>query len=201
MQRLFVGMSGSSGIRYGRRLVQVLLEQGLGIDLCITDAAAKVLRVEEGIDLDPRSQEDLLRHFGQGDASALRTWRNDQVEAPAASGSSLRRGAVIIPCSMGTLGRVSHGYSSCLVERACDVALKEGSPLILVPRETPYSRIHLENMLQLVTAGAVILPASPGFYHHPKGIEDLVDHVVGKVLDRLGIEHGLFERWEGGDAG
>lgn len=197
-QRLFVGMAGGSGARYGRRLVRALIELGWSVDLCISRAAFEVLRHEEGLVFDTASP-NLEELFGPGASQAVCFYPNERIDAPAASGSALRRGAVILPCSMGTLARISWGFSSCLIERVGDVALKEGCPLVLVPREAPYSVLHLENMLRLAQAGAVILPASPGFYHRPQTIEDLVDHVVGKVLDRLRIEHQLFRRWGSGD--
>jgi 4-hydroxy-3-polyprenylbenzoate decarboxylase len=127
----------------------------------------------------------------------VRAFPSEAVEAPPSSGTSLTGGVVLCPCSMGTLARVSVGFSSNLVERAADVAIKEGRRLILVPRETPLSEIHLENMLRLSRMGAVILPAMPGFYHRPESIDDLVDHVVGKILDRLGVEHAVGARWKG----
>ncbi|MHC4893219.1 MAG: UbiX family flavin prenyltransferase, partial [Planctomycetota bacterium] len=119
------------------------------------------------------------------------------VEAPPSSGTSLTGGVVICPCSMGTLARAAVGFSSNLVERAADVALKERRNLIFVPRETPLSEVHLENMLRLTRLGATILPAMPGFYHAPRDMDDLIGHVVGKVLDRLGIEHQVGARWKG----
>ena len=197
-QRIFVGMCGSSGARYGRRFVEVLLGLGWEVGLCLSDAARKVLELEDGIRFDPRSQESLRETFGAGAAERLRAWDNAQIEAPAASGSALRRGAVIIPCSMGTLGSIAAGTSANLVERAADVMLKEGRPLVLVPRETPLSVVHLRNMTRLAEAGAVVLPAAPGFYHRPETIDDLVAHVVTKITDRLGVRLDLIERWGGG---
>jgi 4-hydroxy-3-polyprenylbenzoate decarboxylase len=127
----------------------------------------------------------------------VRVFDSRAIEAPPSSGTALTGAAILCPCSMGTLARVSAGFSSNLVERAADVALKEGRPLLLVPREAPLSAIHLENMLRLARLGAVILPASPGFYHAPKTIDDLVGHVVGKVLDRLGLANRVGARWQG----
>jgi 4-hydroxy-3-polyprenylbenzoate decarboxylase len=128
---------------------------------------------------------------------ALRTFPPEAVEAPASSGTALVRAVILVPCSMGTLARVAAGFSSNLVERAADVALKEGRPLVLVPRETPLSAIHLENLLKLARLGAIVLPAMPGFYHHPRSVEELVGHVVGKVLDRLGIARPDSFSWRG----
>ena len=131
------------------------------------------------------------------DLARLRYHHFRDFRAGIASGSFLTAGMAVCPCSMGTLSRVSIGFSSNLVERAADVALKEGRPLVLVPRETPLSAVHLENMLRLARLGAVILPAMPGFYHRPANIDDLVAHVTGKILDRLGVEHRVSRRWSG----
>jgi 4-hydroxy-3-polyprenylbenzoate decarboxylase len=130
-------------------------------------------------------------------APRVRAFPSSAVEAPPSSGTALTGGAVLCPCSMGTLARVSVGFSSNLVERAADVALKERRKLVLVPREAPLSEIHLENLLRLARLGAVVLPAAPGFYHRPQTVQDLLDHVVGKVLDALGVEHALTARWKG----
>ncbi|MEO0663396.1 MAG: UbiX family flavin prenyltransferase, partial [Planctomycetota bacterium] len=129
--------------------------------------------------------------------SRIRVFESDKIDAPAASGTSLTGGVIVAPCSMGTLARVVAGFSSNLVERAADVALKEGRPLLLMPRETPLSEIHLENMLRAVRLGAVCLPCMPGFYHGPRTIDDLVAHVVGKALDRMGVEQNVGARWDG----
>ena len=125
----------------------------------------------------------------------MRAFPSAAVESPAASGTALTQAVILAPCSMGTLARVTHGFSSNLVERAADVALKEGRPLLVMPRETPLSEVHLANMLQLARMGAAILPCMPGFYQHPKSVEDLVQFVVAKALDRLGVEHRLGARW------
>ena len=135
--------------------------------------------------------------MGERAPAAVRVYPHDAVEAPASSGTALIAAAVLCPCSMGTLARVAAGFSSNLVERAADVALKEGRKLILVPRETPLSALHLENLLKLARLGAVILPAAPGFYHHPRSVDDLVQHVTGKILDRLGIAHERGARGRG----
>ncbi|MBM3946457.1 MAG: UbiX family flavin prenyltransferase, partial [SAR202 cluster bacterium] len=134
---------------------------------------------------------------GEGIAGELELFANDDVGASIASGSYPTKAMVIVPCSMGTLGRIANGVSSSLVERASDVILKERRQLILVPRETPLSRIHLRNMLAVTEAGAEVLPAMPGFYRRPKSVDDLVDFVVGRILDRLGLENALVKRWRG----
>lgn len=189
-----VGLSGSSGAVYGRRLVEVLLATGVTVHVTASAAAVKVLRVEEGFDLDARDPE-LAGLWPGAPEGRLHVHDPQAVEAAPSSGSARIGAVVLCPCSMGTLGRVAHGLSGNLLERMADVALKEGRPLVVVPRETPLSVIHLRNMTALAEAGAVVMPASPGFYHRPRSVADLVDFVVGKVLDRLGIEHALFRRW------
>jgi 4-hydroxy-3-polyprenylbenzoate decarboxylase len=195
VQRYFVGITGASGHPYALALVRALLAADFGVDLCVTASGAKVLGHELGIDAG-RLREELGARFGPV-AGAVRLFPPEAVEAPAASGTALVRGTILCPCSMGTLARVAAGFSSNLVERAADVALKEGRTLVLVPRETPLSAIHLENMLKLARLGAIVLPAAPGFYHHPRTLDDLVAHVVGKILDRLGIPRPDAERWTG----
>lgn len=187
---------GGSGIAYGLRLVQVLLQLQHRVHLCATPAALRVLRHEAGLPVD-EARPDLAALFDAALRPRLTVHGSDAVEAAPASGSAGIAATVLIPCSMGTLARVAHGFSSNLVERAADVALKEGRPLIVVPRETPLSKLHLQNMLKLAEAGAVLLPAMPGFYHRPQTVQDLVDFVVGKVLDRLQVEHQLYRRWAG----
>lgn len=200
MSRFFVGITGASGHAYADALVRALVAAGHAVDLAVTEAGAKVMRHELG--LDPGAHGELLRErlpdwLGAEAARSVRAFRSDAVEAPPSSGTALVGGVILCPCSMGTMARVRAGFSSNLVERAADVALKEGRRLVLVPRETPLSEIHLENMLQLARMGAIVLPAMPGFYHHPQRLEDLVHHVVGKVLDRLGVVHALGARWKG----
>lgn len=198
--KVFVGITGASGHWYAERLIQELVRVGAQVSTALTPAAAKVLRHERGIDAGPSGENlaaVLERWLGAATAAQVRAYRSDAVEAPPSSGTSLTGGVVICPCSMGSLARISVGFSSNLVERAADVALKERRRLVLVPRETPLSEIHLENLLRLARLGAHILPAMPGFYHQPKSIDDLVGHVVGKVLDLLGFEHQVGARWRG----
>jgi len=194
--RYFVGVTGASGHLYAEHLIRALAAAGCGVDLCVTDSGAKVLRHELGVEAANLSDR-LADWLGAAVAAHVRVFPADAIDAPAASGTALTRAVILCPCSMGTLARVAAGFSSNLVERAADVALKEGRPLVLVPRETPLSEIHLENLLRLARMGAVVLPAAPGFYHRPKSVEDLVQHVVGKVLDRLGIAHASGARWGG----
>ena len=200
MARFFVGITGASGHVYSEALIRALVTAGMEVDLCVTSAGAKVLRHELGISAEADgllSKATLLDWLGADVTQAVRVFASEAVEAPAASGTSLTGGVILCPCSMGTMARVAVGFSSNLVERAADVALKEGRRLLIVPRESPYSEIHLENMLRLARMGAVILPASPGFYHGPKNIDDLVTHLVGKILDRMEVEHSLGKRWAG----
>ena len=201
MTRYFVGITGASGHAYAEALIRALAAAGHDVDLSITEAGAKVLRHELGVDPGERGERlgEALEGWLGGAARRVRAFASGAIEAPPSSGTAKGGGAILCPCSMGTLARVAAGFSSNLVERVGDVALKEGRTLILVTRETPLSAIHLENMLRLARLGAVILPASPGFYHRPERVEDLVHHVVGKVLDRLGVEHELSRRWKGTD--
>lgn len=199
-KRVFVGLTGGSGHAYGERLVRELVAAGVDVSLSATAAARKVLLHERGVDIGAdglRLSAALPGWLGADVAAHVHAHASDAVEAPPSSGTALTDGVVICPCSMGTMARVSVGFSSNLVERAADVALKERRTLVLVPRETPLSAIHLENMLRLARLGAVILPAMPGFYHHPRTIDDLVGHVVGKILDALRIENSVGARWRG----
>ena len=200
MRHYFVGITGASGHAYARRLIQALVAADQAVDLSVTAAGVKVLRHEEGLEIGPHAEglEDRLGDWlGPETAEHVRVFAADAIEAPPSSGTALTGAAILCPCSMGTLARVAVGFSSNLVERAADVALKEGRTLIVVPREAPFSEIHLANMLRLARMGAVVLPAAPGFYHHPRTIDDLVDHVVGKVLDRLELPHRRGARWDG----
>lgn len=189
-------MTGASGAIYGLRLVERLGEAGIGVDLVVSPAARRVLRLEvdPGHDPEAHGPEALpLRNTAH-----VRFFDPDDVGAPMASGTALRRGMIIAPCSMGTLGRVAAGTSEDLIGRAADVCLKERRPLVLVVRETPLSLIHIRAMETVTLAGATVLPASPGFYHRPASIDDLVDHVVMKIFDVLRIDNALVRRWAGG---
>lgn len=200
MRRIFVGITGASGHRYAEGLIRSLRAAGFSVDLSITTAGCKVLRHELGVEAGTAGEllaQALPGWLGEDVASGVRVFLPGEVGAPAASGSAGTQAVVLAPCSMGTLARVAAGFSSNLVERAADVAIKEGRPLLLMPRETPLSEIHLENMLRLARLGAVILPCMPGFYHKPESIDDLVEHVVGKLLDRLGIDRPGAIRWAG----
>lgn len=192
-----LAITGASGAVYGLRLCEELLRSGRDVDLLVSSAGFALLREEAGFVLQGSAadMESALRaHFGV-EGNRLRYYAEDDFMAPFASGSSAPAAMVICPCTMGTVGRIAAGLSSTLIERTADVMLKERRPLVLVPRETPLSEIHLENLLKLARAGARIIPAMPAFYHHPKSVEDMVNFMVGKVLDQLGIEHSLFIRW------
>lgn len=195
-----VAWTGASGLPYGLRLVECLLAAGCRVWLMYSQAAQIVAKQETDLVLpaQPQAAQRLLaeRYGLAGDAAErLAVFGRDDWNAPPASGSNPPDAYVICPCTMGTLAEVAAGTAKDLITRAADVVLKEGRPLILVPRETPFSAIHLENMLKLARAGAVILPPSPGFYHRPQDIGDLVDFVVARILDRLGVEHRLIPRW------
>lgn len=196
MKNIVVGITGASGSIYGLRLVDELLRADKQVSLLLTNAGRQVLVFETGLQLAEQPQDCLVQlrqHFSA--AQELTYYAQNDFFAPIASGSSAPDAVVICPCSMGTAGRVAVGLSDNLLERVADVALKERKTLLLVPRETPFNQIHLENLLRLSKAGAQILPAMPAFYQKPQSVEDLVDFVVGKTLDNLGVEHQLFARW------
>ncbi len=183
--RLVVAITGASGVVYAKRLLEVLRQKRLETDLIVSRAAEKLFEHELGL-----TKKDLEK-------LATRSYDIDDLSAPLMSGSFKTDGMVIIPCSMKTLAGIVHGFADNLILRAADVTLKEKRPLVVVPRETPISVIHLRNMLQAAKVGVFVVPAMPAFYHKPKNIDDLVDFVVGRVLDCLGIEHRLFKRWSG----
>lgn len=192
-----LAITGASGAQYGLRLLQCLLEAGRTVYLMISVPGQVVIGMETNLRLPGRSQEIqrlLARHFGAKDGQ-LRVFGQQEWTAPVASGSSAPQAMVICPCTMGTLSAVANGASRNLIERAADVVLKESRKLVIVPRETPFSAIHLENMLRLARLGVCVLPANPGFYHKPERIDDLVDFVVARILDQLGIEHAVSRRW------
>lgn len=192
-----LAITGASGAQYGLRLLQVLSQHSLPVYCLLSDAARVVLRAEVHPDfpLDHAALPEFLhQHFDVDVRHVIFPTQHDWFSC-VASGSAAPRQMVICPCSMGTLAAVAHGLSDNLIERAADVVLKERGTLILVPRETPLSQIHLQNMLTLAQAGAVILPAAPGFYLQPQSIDDLVDTLVQRILDQLGIAVTLAARW------
>jgi 4-hydroxy-3-polyprenylbenzoate decarboxylase len=195
-KRIFVALSGASGSVYGLRLVEQLCLNGVEVTFTASCSGTQVCREETGLDLSgdlTKATQRLYNHLEI--ETGLEMVHPDDLFCPAASGSAAPDAMVVAPCSMGTLARIAAGISGNLIERCADVMLKEHRPLLLVPRETPLSEIHLENMLRLSRAGARIIPAMPAFYHKPDTVIELVDFVVGKVLDQLGIEHELFKRW------
>ncbi|THF63002.1 UbiX family flavin prenyltransferase [Pseudothauera nasutitermitis] len=196
-QTIAVALTGASGMPYGLRLIDRLLAGGHRVWLLYSQVAQIVARQEMGLDLPSRPAEvqAVLRERFHDADGRLRVFGREEWFAPPASGSNPPDAMVVCPCTMGTLAAISAGLAGSLVERAADVAIKEGRKLILVPRETPFSAIHLENMLRLARLGVVILPPNPGFYHHPRGIDDLVDFVVARILDQLGVQHDLGPRW------
>ena len=190
-RRVIVGITGASGSIYGQRMVQVLLRLGLEVHLVATPAAVSTwgFELNEPLAADRLAQDD--------ERPRLIIHPTDDLFASIASGSYRTCGMVVIPCSVKTLAAIAQGFSDNLLTRAADVCLKERRPLVLVLRETPLSLVHLENMARAVRAGAVVLPASPGFYDHPKTIDDLVDFIVGRALDHLIDGHGIGPRWTG----
>lgn len=192
-----VGVSGASGTPYAAAVLRGLLAAGEQVDLVISRAARLTLQDETGISFrDGQAAEDLQAWLGVP-AGAVRVWRPGDLAAGPSSGSYPARGMVVVPASTAALAGIALGLSKDLLQRAADVTLKERRPLVLVPRETPLARPTLVHLLALHDAGAVILPASPAFYHGPTCLEQLVDFVAGKVLDVLGVEHDLFRRWTG----
>lgn len=195
--KVTVAFSGASGAPYSMRLLEALVAADRQIYLMISSAAKVVFKTESNIHI-PSSPDGASGFFTEllgAKEDQLKVYGKDQWFSPVASGSAAPKQMVICPCSTGTISAVACGASDNLIERAADVVLKERGQLILVPRETPYNSIHLENMLKLSQMGAVIMPASPGFYHHPQSIDDLVDFMVARILDHLGIEQQLAPKW------
>ncbi|WP_138753647.1 UbiX family flavin prenyltransferase [Paenibacillus sinopodophylli] len=194
-KRWVVGITGASGSIYGIRLIQVLLQLDFEVHLVVTEAGWRVLKEELGMETTRRTAA-VEQLFGEAV-----TWRrlvyhpNADIGASIASGSFRVQGMVIVPCSMGTLASISHGISDNLMTRAADVMLKENRKLLIVPRETPLHAIHLENMLTLSRLGVRIIPAMPAFYYKPQNMDEMIDFLVGKILDNMTIDHDLYRRW------
>lgn len=197
MGKYIIGITGASGAIYGKRLVEECLKAGHEVFLTITRSGIIVLREE--LDLDLEKSEELaaktLNEYFKTEPGKLTYYDVDHISGAIASGSFRTDGMIIAPCSMSTVSAIAHGSSNNLLERAADVILKEGRPMILVPRETPLSVIHLENLLKLARMSVKIIPPMPGFYTRPETIDDLVNHTIGRILDQLGIEHDLCKRW------
>jgi len=181
--KMIVAITGSSGVLYGIRMLEILQKLGINTHLVLSDWGEKNVRIETG------KTVDYVRSL-----SSI-TYDNSNMAAPISSGSFQIDGMAIVPCSMKTVSSIANGYDDNLISRAAGVCIKESRKLVLVPRETPLSAIHLQNMLRLCKIGVVILPAMPGFYHKPRTIEDLMDHLVGKILDQFRIKHNIFKRW------
>ena len=197
MNAVTLALSGASGMAYGLRLLECLLAADIDVNLLVSQAAHLVAKQELGVALPARASdlENQLADSLNTRDGQLRVYGREDWNAPVASGSNPADAMVVCPCSMGTLAAIANGTSDNLIERAADVMLKEQRKLVLVPREAPFSTLHLENMLKLSRMGAVILPANPGFYHRPQSVEDIIDFIVARILDQLGIEHALMARW------
>ncbi|CAN5645894.1 flavin prenyltransferase UbiX [soil metagenome] len=197
---LTLAITGASGTIYAYRTLQLLAASGVveRINLIMSGTAATVAQVEMGVNLRDPAVHQINEWLGfDAESRLIRYWRLDNLAAKPSSGSNRQDGMIIVPCSMGTLGAIASGAGTNLIHRAADVCLKEGRKLLVVPRETPYNQIHIENMLRLSQAGAQILPASPGFYHRPTSIEELVEHLCFRILDQFNIPHSKRSEWTG----
>ncbi len=197
MKRYILAITGASGSIFGVRLTEELLKVSK-VHLVISSNTFPIIKDETGIDWTDKSQksektEDRIRKYFK--TERLFFYEDKQMDAPIASGSFKTDGMLVVPCSMKTLSGIANGYANNLIERAADVVIKEGRHLLLSPREMPFSAIHLENMLKLARLGVKIAPPVPAFYHQPKNLDDIVNFIVGKILDSFGIEHSLFKRW------
>lgn len=201
MKSITVGITGASGSIYAQHLLQHLCAspEVVRIDLIISQAGVRVVGEELGVNV-AGTERRVVRELLGVDSDKVIVHSVADIGATVASGSYLSDAMVIVPCSMGSLAAIAHGITRDLIHRAADVFLKESRPLILVPRETPFNAIHLENMLKLARLGVRIIPAMPSFYHHPQTIDDLVEHFTHRLLDHLGVAHKQQTRWEGGKA-
>jgi 4-hydroxy-3-polyprenylbenzoate decarboxylase len=194
-ESVFIGVSGASGAPYALRVVQALAAAGCSLQLSISDSGILVLRHE--LELAAEGREAVTAAFLETAGVSAAVYEPDDLAAPASSGSRVPDAVVVCPCSMGAAAHIALGTTRTLIHRVADVALKERRPLVLVPRETPLTQIHLRRLLELAEAGAVVLPAMPGFYSRPQTLQDVVDHVAGKVMSALGFEQTLFPPWDG----
>lgn len=196
-RRITLALTGASGAPYALRLLECLVQADYQVFVLASSAARVVLKTEQGIDWPASPQalsQQLCTDYGAREGQIVACGKEEWF-SPVASGSAAPKQMVICPCSMGAVSAIAHGASDNLIERAADVVIKERGQLILVPRESPFSPIHLENMLSLSRIGVTIMPAAPGFYHQPQSVGDLVDFMVARILDHLGIEHQLMQRW------
>ncbi|MBS7815025.1 flavin prenyltransferase UbiX [Wohlfahrtiimonas chitiniclastica] len=197
-QRISIAITGASGVQYSLRLIEVLLKADYPLNVVISKAALLVFAMEMDVQLGNQPQvqkERLLALVGVDKPDLLRIYGVEDWSAPMASGSNTSRAMVIVPTTTGALSAVATGQSNNLIERAADVMLKERKPLVIVLRETPLNAIHIKNMLTLTEAGAIVMPANPGFYHRPKSVDDIIDFMVARILDQLNIEHDLMNKW------
>lgn len=196
-KRVSIALTGASGMPYALRLIELLLKANVQVFVMVSKAAQIVMATETEFKLPGQAaaQQAHLTDIFSAKDEQIKVFNKEQWFSPVASGSSAPSSMVVVPCSTGCLSAIATGASNNLIERAADVALKERRKLILVPRETPYSEIHLEHMLKLTRMGAIILPASPGFYHNPETLDDMVDFIVARILDHLDVEQGLIDRW------
>ena len=197
LDRVTLAITGASGAQYGLRLLECLVAADIQVMVLISRAAQVVIATETDVNLPGGTveQEQFLTTHCNAKAGQIRVFGREQWMSPVASGSGAPSAMVVCPCSTGTLSAIACGASNNLIERAADVALKERRQLILVPREAPYSEIHLEHMLKLTRMGTVVIPASPGFYNKPSSVEDMIDFVVARILNQLGVEQDLMPRW------
>ena len=199
MNSIVIAITGASAMQIGERSIQLLLENNRSVDLILSKGAYEVAKSERNINIpvEPKAQSDYWRNLFRVKAGKLRCYRWNDHSASIASGSHKTKGMVIVPCSMGTLGRIASGFSLDLIERCADVHLKENRPLIISPRESPLNLIHIENIKRLATAGALIVPPIPAWYTNPKTIDDLIDFIVVRLFDSLGEDLNYIKRWSG----
>ena len=199
MKSIVIAVTGASAMQLGERSIQLLLENNLSVDLILSKGAYEVAKSERNINIpvEPNAQCDFWRNKLNVKSGKLTCYRWNDHAASIASGSHKTKGMVIVPCSMGTLGRIASGFSLDLIERCADVHLKENRPLIISPRESPFNLIHIENIKRLATAGALIVPPIPAWYTNPKTIDDIIDFIVARIFDSLGEDIEIIRRWDG----
>ena len=199
MNSIVIAITGASAMQIGERSIQLLLENNRSVDLILSKGAYEVAKSERNINIpvEPKAQSDYWRNLFRVNSGKLKCYRWNDHSASIASGSHKTKGMVIVPCSMGTLGRIASGFSLDLIERCADVHLKENRPLIISPRESPLNLIHIENIKRLATAGALIVPPIPAWYTNPQTIDDLIDFIVVRLFDSLGEDLNYIKRWNG----